>query len=233
MATKPKAERYKTPRGVLIKPRVRGKASTQFNKGGEWYTKLALEGEAAEKMQETLQPLLDDALDQMKRENKKYAKVMKMVNPGKPELDEESGEETGRTIFNFKQQHRVKSKKSGEVFEFNVAVFDAKGKPLPEKAKLGTGSEGKVVFEARPYFIEKDKEAGISLKLKAVQVLKFVEYVPGGDASSYGFKEEEGFDASEYEGDEEDNESSDDNSDDEPDEDAAAGSDDAEDDDDF
>lgn len=72
------------------------------------------------------------------------------------------------------------------------SVFDAKGKPMRDVPEIWGGSEGKVSFEARPYFINGTAAAGLSLKMKAVQLITLRQ---GGERSAdeFGFGEEDGF----------------------------------------
>ena len=57
--------------------------------------------------------------------------------------------------------------------------YDAKSKELPEDFKLTTGSHGNVAVTFYPYFM---REAGVSIRLRAVQVTK---YVPLESASPF------------------------------------------------
>ena len=71
---------------------------------------------------------------------------------------------------------------------------DAKGKPLTGETKVGGGSVIKVSYEVVPYYTA-IAGAGVSLRLKAVQIIELKAYSGGGNAESYGFGEEEGFEA--------------------------------------
>jgi hypothetical protein len=75
-------------------------------------------------------------------------------------------------------------------------LFDAKGKPLSKDIKIGGGSKMKVSYEILPYYTA-IAGAGISLRLKAVQVIDLVEYSSGGSGESYGFGKEDGYEATE------------------------------------
>jgi hypothetical protein len=73
------------------------------------------------------------------------------------------------------------------------ALFDAKGKPVTDRESLRgmwSGTVGRVSFEAQPFF-QAAIGAGITLRLKAVQVISLVE--SGGSAEGYGFGEEDGW----------------------------------------
>lgn len=76
------------------------------------------------------------------------------------------------------------------------ALFDAKGQPVKDRDSLKgmwSGTVGKVSFEACP-FHQAAIGAGITLRLKAVQIISLVE--GGGSAESFGFEEEDGWTAS-------------------------------------
>ena len=110
--------------------------------------------------------------------------------PWKDEIDEQ-GQETGYALINLKQGAWAQNKKTGERWEFFVDLFDAKGARIDrDKVRIGGGSTICAAFEVSSFFTEIG--AGLSLRLKAVQVLERVEG-NGKDASGYGFKTQDGF----------------------------------------
>jgi hypothetical protein len=141
-----------------------------------------------------VEELVDAAYQKAKDENPKFAKVMKRVSPVKMELDD-NGDETGMVTINFKKVAKVTSKKDGKVYTFKVMLYDAQLNPLPKSVKIGGGSVLRASFEPYPYFNAKDKEAGISCRLEAVQVLELKTWNKDGAAFGFG-KEEGGFDGS-------------------------------------
>lgn len=73
------------------------------------------------------------------------------------------------------------------------ALFDAKGQPVKDRESLRnmwSGTMGRVSFEACPFY-QPAIGAGITLRLRAVQVLSLVE--GGGSAESFGFDEADGW----------------------------------------
>ena len=62
----------------------------------------------------------------------------------------------------------------------------------PKDKIIWGGTEAKVAYQIIPYFVG-SIGAGVSLRLKAVQILSLV--TGEGNASSFGFKEEQGFEA--------------------------------------
>ncbi len=114
--------------------------------------------------------------------------------PWKQELDEQ-GNETGYVLLTLKQKSYAVRKSDGERFDFYVDLFDSKGTRIDRnKVRIGGGSTISAAFEVDTFFTQIG--AGLSLRLKAVQVLEVVEG-QGRDASGYGFKVRDGFSAEE------------------------------------
>ena len=203
---KKKRERLTTPRGVAVYPRVDGKPDTKFNKDGVWQLQLALEGEDAEK----LKAVIDKAM----KESLKWGKENKPPKPGKnigyadppyqPEYEKDkegqnTDEETGRTLFRFKLNAKGE-RRDGTEYSQHVTVLKADLTPFTD-SRLGGGSEIKVGYELAPFSMpvtqgkEKgDVVCGVSLKLRVVQVLKYVAWEGGSDPASFGMEAEEGED---------------------------------------
>lgn len=92
----------------------------------------------------------------------------------------------GDIEFKFTQKAVIKNKK-GETFKKTVAVLDSKRRPVV--ANIGRDTIAIIAFEPVPYY-HPSQGAGCTLRLKAVQIIKLVEYV---DGTEYGFDEEDGF----------------------------------------
>lgn len=186
-----------SPKGIAVYPRL-STPDTKFNKAGVYSVKLRLAADVAKKFyNENLKPLLDASLEIAKKNAKTPALAAKItaVKPYTKETDDD-GKETGNILFNFKATAGGTRKADGKPWERGpIPVFDAKLKPMLD-AKVGGGSELKVSFDTAPYFIAKEKNAGLSLYLEGVQILKLVEYTGGRNAEGMGFGEEDGYDAS-------------------------------------
>lgn len=102
--------------------------------------------------------------------------------------------ENGDFQLNIKCKAKVIGRKDQKVYDMKPVLFDAKGTRIHGDPKVGSGSQVKVNFEIRPYYTAL-VGAGISLSLKAVQIIKLEAYGGGGSASQFGFDEEEGFEA--------------------------------------
>lgn len=198
---------YQTPVGTakypnIVKPRAKYQREDDFKKGvigsGEYSLKLILSGAEAAGLAEKIDAAAAAALEQARADakNPKEAKEYKLATPSyKAEVDDD-GEETGNTTFNFKLPSTIKSK-SGDAIKLRPALFDAKGKPLTNpNLNVGGGSKVKLAFEMRPFAIKGPVGAGVSLQMKAVQIIELVEWNGEKDAKGYGFGEEEGFDSS-------------------------------------
>mgnify|MGYP005822908949 CR=1 FL=1 len=120
-----------------------------------------------------------------------FAKAKEMKRnpvPGKPVKDENL-EETGEIKFTFKEDAKWVRKSDGKVYDMQPRVVNAKNKPWDKTKEIGNGSLGKVSYEINPY--EKPC-CGVSIRLRGVQVLDWIEYQKSGDTSP--FQEEEGED---------------------------------------
>lgn len=123
-----------------------------------------------------------------------------MIPPGKKaresddpyynELDSE-GQETGRVVFKFKMNAEIK--KDGRTIELSPKLFDSKGSLMTDCDDIWGGSKLRVSADMIPYYVAA-VGAGVSLRLKAVQVIE-LKTGGGADASAYGFEETQGFTA--------------------------------------
>jgi hypothetical protein len=179
-----------SPAGIAMFPRL-STPDTKFDARGFYGTKLRLSPDA-----EATQfvAMLDAAADasQMDAENSRKAEGKKGGKPIK--LADKSwyrDEDSGELVVNFKMLASGKTR-AGKEFTQKPALFDAKGTPLPADVKIGGGSTLKVAFELNPFVSAIG--AGVSLRLKAVQVLDLKEYGQSS-ADSYGFGQEDGFEA--------------------------------------
>jgi hypothetical protein len=169
---------------------------------GEWHVRLRLDTEALAAFQPVIDAaieLRDEAFEAKKDEltRQKKGALLKELNVAdviKPEIDPETGEETGNYIFRAALSYKVEIKngpKTGEVFYKKPDLFDAKGKTLKNPPRIGSGSLLKLAVVPMDYWMPKDKTIGVRFELAAVQVIKLVS---GGQrsAADYGFGEEDG-----------------------------------------
>lgn len=222
---KRKLKQFVSPAGVALFPCLVGKpdeGSEEFPKDNpEWNVRLIFDEDQAEDLREKLEGLYQQALKDAKKEfqglkasAKRKFKGQNIAGPVpveylKPEIDEETEEETGRYIANFKTRAHTKEGKLKK-----LPIFDAKGTPVKGIDAIWGNSVLKVAFAAAPFFVKANALAGLTLYLNAVQIIDLV--APGsGNAESYGFGAEEGFEADEsFQNEESDDDEYEDGSDD-------------------
>lgn len=204
MALKQKAPQYTTPAGEFVWPWL-NKYDDRPIKGKPQKAayKLSIRYDAQNpawlKMQEKIDALVEASYDKAVEENPKKKKLIVRQFPYSMETDDE-GEETGNVVLKLKQNAFFVDKKTGTERQASVALFDAAGRPINrEKTMIYGGSTGVASFTTRPYLVDSTNGAGISLDLKAVQVLVLVSATERS-ASSYGFQAQEGYEGTEDEG---------------------------------
>lgn len=210
MAKKPKAERFRTPRGIAVYPRL-NTPDTGFHKHGVYKADLRLSGKAAQELIDHIQAQAVEKFGEKLDVSTSIIKKKGKYRPNEdnncfqPAFDHETGEMiAGEWVFMFRaKNHEFKDKKTGEMrmWDRKPDMFSASGKPVP-KAKVGAGSEYAVVYEI---FHGKTSAGDDYLQLQpvAVQIYKLVEFQSGSNASAedYGLEAEEGWDPEEDEDD--------------------------------
>jgi len=180
-------EKVVTPIGVsqyawLTQP------DTRFDENGHYKTNLILKTEDAGELMQRIDKALETSKD-IAQEKAKGKKIKQADAPYFEEVDE-AGNPTGNTIFKFKCKAQIVSK-DGTIIPNKVALFDAKGTPMPKDVNVWSGSEMKVSAELIPYYTAM-VGAGVSMRLRAVQIIKLVEG-GGGNAKGFGFDETDGY----------------------------------------
>ena len=154
---------------------------TKFDKDGLYRTKLVLPKIQASEIVK----LIDSTIEETAKKNGKNK-----ISPYKPYkvLKDKSVE------FTFKLKAKVKPQ-SGADFEQRPKIFDAKGQPITKHLSVYSGTTMKVAFQVIPYHTNM-LGTGVSLRLKAVQIIELVEgkYWSGEQAEEqFGFSSEDGF----------------------------------------
>jgi hypothetical protein len=187
-----KSERFTSPAGIAKFPRL-NEPDTKFKAEGEYKVTLVLTEEEANSILEKAKAPFEAFKAE---EAKKLKKGQKLKEADLPVKDHYEGEELveGMKEVTFKTKASGVSKKTGKAWEMKPALFDAKGKPLVPRPNVGGGSKLKVSYSIGCYNTPA-AGCGVSLRLEAVQVLDLKEF-GGGDAKSYGFGEEEGYEGS-------------------------------------
>lgn len=166
-------------------------ADTRFDSDGHFKTNLIINAENAEPLVNEIKRALKQAQQIALEKIKKGQKIKWAPEPYFAEVDD-AGNLTGNSIFKFKTKAQIVSK-DGKVIENRVPIFDSKGQPLKD-TQVWSGSELKCSADLIPYYTAV-VGAGVSLRLRAVQVIKLVEG-SGGNAQGFGFAEvKDGYEA--------------------------------------
>ena len=169
-----------TPRGVMVYPCLT-KPDTKFDAAGRYKVGLRLPAEVAQPLVDEIDAAIDAKVEEVKASGKVKGKV-KRVDPSYS-VDEETGDVT----FNFKMKASGK-RQDGTTFTQKPTLKKHDLTDIGTDVRIWGGSEGKVAFELCPFYTG-GLGAGVSLRLKGVQVLKLV--TGGGDC---GFEKEDGED---------------------------------------
>lgn len=98
--------------------------------------------------------------------------------PYEPELNAATGEETGRIIFEFKRNAKIKLRRAGEIKDLTVAVFDSRNRQAWPAPPITDGSLVRVMAEFRPIKIATSRKAGVRIDFSCVKVLKLASWCP-------------------------------------------------------
>lgn len=159
--------------------------NTKFDADGVYQVDVLLPEAEAVVMAEKLDSLVQERMASEVKAKPALKKVLTSRPIYQPIYDD-AGDETGEVKMKFKTKAKIRTK-DGKMYDNKVAVVDAKRNPILADTLIGNGSIGKVAFEPFAYFNASAKEVGLSLRLKALQVIDLVSY--GKDP----FEDEEGF----------------------------------------
>jgi hypothetical protein len=166
---------FTTPVGVANYPYI-SKPDTQFDAEGVYKVTLAVPEDEAKPVIELINAELLAGVKALK-ESKPKTKFKSAPLPYAKELDDD-GNETGNVLIKFKSKAAYKP-----------SVFDAKNNPMINHNIWG-GSEikvnGAIAFYSSPSIGQ-----GVTLRLRAVQVIQYVEGSDG--AGKFNFEEEDGY----------------------------------------
>lgn len=169
-----------TPKGRAKYPHV-NEPNTRFNPMGDYTCTLVVSEEDANDFKAKVDKIY-------KAEYERECILQKKDKLKKSPSFPISQDEDGDWIIKTKQVAKVETK-SGDVYNFDIKLFDASGKPA--NPRVGSGSIVKCSVEPRTWYMP-TLGFGVTLSLKAVQVIELVEQ-GGNSADSFGFDEEEGY----------------------------------------
>jgi hypothetical protein len=186
MSESKKQKMVTSPKGRAVWPKL-NEPDTRFEPDGVYKVSLVVPAAEAKALIAALTKEFDAYYAAEVKEAKK--KLKKADLPWSDVMND-AGEETGEVEFSFKMAAQYTTKK-GEVVQQRPVLFDAKTRPMTDR--VGGGSIIRVGFE--PHFWNVPATGvGLSLRMKAVQVLELKQWSPSEKkASDFGFSEEEGF----------------------------------------
>ena len=190
-----KLKQITSPAGVAFFPKL-NTPDTKFKATGEYNVQLILDPEnpAHASFIETVKEADEAAFKAALAEAKtpKAKKGLKRQYQPWTEHTDADGEETGNVLVKFKSAASYVDKKTGKTRELRINFFDAKGKPITQVPEIWSGSVLKVNASLAPY--NNTSGVGISLRINAVQIIELRgPGAGGGDASAFGFSEEDGY----------------------------------------
>jgi len=174
-----------TPIGVAVWPKL-NEPDTRWKTEGEFTVSLRLSADASASLIKLIEEFHADAYGWFCQNQGK--KKLKKANMPFTSVEGEGGEKADEVDFKFKLKHQVETRR-GDTFTQTVALFDSKGTPMTDL--IGGGSMIRVRGEINPWFTA-SLGFGVSLWVKAVQVVELVEPTGSGSAESFGFKQLDG-----------------------------------------
>ena len=163
--------------GEAIYPHL-NKPDVRFSEAGEYKVTLKVAKSDATAMLKLYNSAIEDALKLAEQNHK--GKGIK--NAPKPFTEEDNF-----VFFKFKMKATGVNHKTKEKFSQRPQLFDAKKNPIPLSTIIWGGSKMRVAFNLVPYYTPM-LGAGITARLKAVQVISLVE---GKDSNL--FSKEDGY----------------------------------------
>ena len=150
--------------GESIYPHL-NKPDVKFSEAGEYKVTLKVKKSDASKMLGEYKQAIDDSLIKAEKENK--GKTIKSA----PIPYTEEGD---YVFFKYKLKATGTNFKTKEKFSQRPALFDAKNNPIDTSTLIWGGSKMKIAYSLVPYFTPM-LGAGITARIKAVQVIELVE----------------------------------------------------------
>lgn len=147
--------------------------NTTFDPAGVYSVDVYVSEEQKDQWSEFTQPILDAFYNEQCKSDPKLKKLAK-VGDVAAEMYNDDGDVIGYRIR--AKQKAIVQTRGGDEINFSIKVTDAYGKPIPEDVLIGNGSVCVVLLEPAPFYSAKDKEMGLSYRLKEIRVLDLVEY---------------------------------------------------------
>ena len=162
-----KAKKYTSPFGKALYPYL-SKADVKFKAEGEFKVDLEVGGQEADELKKLINSWSDMSVKQAQEKTGKKSVKKTSSLPYKETED-------GKTIFKFKMKASGTNSKTGDTFKQRPALFDNELKPInPEEVSIWGGSTLRVSYQPALWFTPM-LGAGVSLRLKSVQVKNLIE----------------------------------------------------------
>lgn len=197
MADNRNKTKMNSPKGVAIYPKLNA-PDTKFDAAGKFTTKLQLDGNDAEvqgfvaKLEGIRDAYFEQVVaDLIKDKKAALAKELGKDAVIKVERDQETGDETGNLIFSASMKASG-TRKDGSSWTQKPDLFDGKGNKLTNPPAIWGGSELRLSVEVEPFVNQTSKKVALSVRLKAAKIIKLRTGGGSGDASDYGFDDDEG-----------------------------------------
>lgn len=180
MTNKPKFLRLVSPKGVAVYPRL-NTPSTKFKEEGEYSVKLTVPANEAVGYLEQIKAVAREF----------YKEQCSLLKKEKLKVHAFPWEEDGdKVTIKFSNVAKITAK-NGQSYDLKVALLDSKGSPITDL--IGAGSILKVAAEVKPWYVPA-LGVGVSLRLRAVQVIDLKAPTQLVSAQQFGFStEEEGY----------------------------------------
>jgi len=162
---------------------------TKFNPLGDYSINLQMPLADSAAMSEKLEDIVQAKFKEAIEKDPRLKNTLSTQDVCQPVYDRDTGDDTGNVEFKFKLKAKVQ-KRDGTYYEQQPAVLDSKKVPMSKDTLIGNGSKVKVAFEPISYVMSSTKKVGVSLRMKAVQVIDLVEY---GNSATSVFDEEDGY----------------------------------------
>ena len=194
--------------GEFVKPFL-NEPSTKYAPEGKYSTKFAVSSTdgacielmkrvdvAIEHAREALFATIDAAYPIAEAAAFQKSKWITHYRPYKIEVNEETGEETGRVLWTFTRKASGVAQRTGEPWTANVMLWDGLGNAMDKSIQVWSGSTGRIRFKMQPYGNTPESGVSVRFNLLAAQILT----IRNGGAGGGGFEgfevDEDGFDSS-------------------------------------
>lgn len=179
-----------SPQGEAIHPWI-NKPDTKYNAEGLFHVDLAVSGQEGQDMMEEVRLESDAAFERIVAEKElkpAEAKKWSTYYPYTVEEDEE-GKPTGRVIFKFKQNAKIRQP-DGAMKKFIMGIRDSADKALKD-VNIFPGAILRAMWKARAVTMSGTKQIGVRLDFSMVQVIAQADNRRGFGAVEGGFTQGE------------------------------------------